>query len=312
MDWNDLPFFITIANHGTLAGAARELGVNHSTVFRRINTFEKKLGVRVFERLPEGYVLTEAGEEILAHARQAHESIHTLERTAAGRDFQPTGHISITAPQNIATAYLAPCIAAFRHHCPGIQIEVDASDKAYDLSRRDADMALRASSQPPEYLIGRKVVDLNWYLCASQPYLDEMGGLDGSGRSIGKVMEKETDHLTEYLNEHRLIGAAGDLRRIPPFVWLHKQVPTANMVSLSDSLDTIAAMACTGLGIAFLPSDLHRPSLKRLHKVENVDTAQLWILTHPDLRNVVRIKTFSQFLLEYLQNHAGLAEGFSA
>lgn len=290
MDWNDLPYFIAIAKHGTLAGAARELTVNHSTVFRRINTFEEKLGVRVFERLPEGYVLTEAGEEILAHARQAHESIHALERSAAGRDFQPSGHICITAPQNLATDYLAPCIAQFHATCPGIQVEVAVSDADYDLSRRDADMALRASSQPPEHLIGRKVVDLDWYLCGGEAYLEKAGKLDS----------------LEQLPQHRLIGAAAELLRIPPFVWLHQQVPTAQMVGLSNSLVTMAAMARAGLGLAMLPSDLHRPGVKRLLKVE-VDTGQLWLLTHPDLRNVVRIKIFSQFLLTYLQNHSALS-----
>lgn len=289
MDWNDLPFFIAIANHGTLAGAARELGVNHSTVFRRVNAFEKKLGVRVFERLPEGYVLTEAGEEILAHAHQAHESIHALERAAAGRDFQPSGHISITAPQNIATEYLAPCIAEFHAQYPAIQVEVAVSDADYDLSRRDADMALRASSQPPEHLIARKVVDLSWHLCGSKTYVKQAGSLTS----------------LEQLNEHRLIGAAAELRRIPPFIWLHQQIPTAQMVSLSNSLDTMAAMVRAGLGLALLPSDLHRTDIQRLLKVD-VDAGQLWILTHPDLRNVVRIKTFSQFLQTYLQNNTAL------
>ena len=88
IDWNDIPYFLAVADSGTLTGAASKLSVNHSTVFRRINTLEEKLGLRLFDRLPEGYSLTEAGSSVVEHARLAESSIHSFERAVAGKDYQ--------------------------------------------------------------------------------------------------------------------------------------------------------------------------------------------------------------------------------
>ena len=112
MDWAEAPFFLAVAETGSLAGAARRLGVNHSTVFRRLNGMEKRLGVRLFKRSAEGYALSEAGEQILPLVQEAEQSILAVERTVAGRDYRLTGHLRVTTTAHLATKYLAP---AWRH-----------------------------------------------------------------------------------------------------------------------------------------------------------------------------------------------------
>src|SRR5687768_10190489 len=118
VDWNDLGLMLAIARGGSLAAAARTLGLNHSTVFRRLNAFEDRLGVRLFERLPEGYAPTAAGEEIRRHAEQVEASVHALERTVAGQDFALSGDIRVTTAPNLANDYLAAYLADFRRDYP--------------------------------------------------------------------------------------------------------------------------------------------------------------------------------------------------
>lgn len=291
-DWNDVQVFLAIARGGTLAAAARTLKVNHSTVFRRLNAFEDALGVRLFERLPSGYAMTPEGESIRAEAEAVEGNVNALERKIAGRDFALRGDIRITTPHGIAIGFLAQYLPDFIARHPGIRIEIAASDSDFDLNRREADIALRATTQPPEHLVGRQVASLCWWVFASKSYLDSMG------RPAGM----------DDLSAHRLIGADPAFQRLPVFNWLHKNVPDEAIIARSGDLDTMAALAREGVGLALLPSDQHNPDLQRLFPVEPRFSGQLWLLTHPDLRHVARIKTFMEFLTERLKNDPRLSE----
>ena len=138
---------------GSLAAASRQLGVNHSTVFRRLNTFEETLGVRLFERLPSGYALTAEGESIRGEAEAVEQSVLAIERRVAGRDLAMEGDVRITTPANLAREFLAPWLPELYARFPGIRIEIAASDDDFDLARREADIALRATPAPPDWLV---------------------------------------------------------------------------------------------------------------------------------------------------------------
>ncbi len=153
LDWNDLRYFLAIARAGTLAGAAQTLGVNHSTVFRRLNAFEDRLGVRLFERLPEGYVSTSEGEEIRRHAEAVDDSINALARTVAGRDYRLSGRIRLTTAASLASDYVAGYLLQFRHSHPDITVEIATGDNDFDLTRREADVALRATQIQPVLMV---------------------------------------------------------------------------------------------------------------------------------------------------------------
>jgi DNA-binding transcriptional LysR family regulator len=123
-EWDDLRYVLAVANAGSLAGAARSLGVNHTTVLRRIGAFEKRLGLRLFERLPTGYVLTAGGEELIAEARHIEDRVTNLERKLAGRDLRLSGVIRVTTTDTLLGSILPEILAEFRAAQPGIGIEI--------------------------------------------------------------------------------------------------------------------------------------------------------------------------------------------
>jgi DNA-binding transcriptional LysR family regulator len=291
-DWNDLRYALAIARAGTLAGAARALKVNHSTVFRRLNAFEDALGVRLFERLPEGYVPTVEGEQIRRHAEAVEASVHALERSVAGRDFRLSGEIRLTTAPTLASDYVAGYLAEFLKRYPEITVEIAVGDHDYDLARREADVALRATTRPPDFLVGRRVLSSRWFVHGAAKYLRARG----------------TPRSMQELEQHALIGPDDAFTRLPVFAWMRRTYPPARMIARANALSTMRALARAGLGLAFLPSDQHEPGLTRLFPVEPEFAGALWLLTHPDLRHVARIKVFMEFLAEKLRADPRLRE----
>lgn len=283
-DWDHLRFFLAVARERSLAGAARQLGVNHSTVFRRINALERDLGARLFDRLPEGYALTVAGEEMLIHAREIDDAVAALSRASAGKDYRLTGDIRLTTAPALATHFVARALPGFRRAYPDIRIEIAVGDSDYDLARREADLALRATSKPPEYLVGRRIVRLPWFF-------------------YGATRGPRPRDL-EQLERLPLIGADAGMRRLPAFRRLHDRFGRDRFAATSNSLTTMAALARSGAGIACLPADQGGPGLRRLFELEPRTTSDIWLLTHPDLRRVARIRTFADYLFDWIRKDA--------
>lgn len=160
MDWDDLRYFHAVAEAGSLSAAARSLSVNHSTVYRRIAAFEAREGVALFDRIDGRYVLTAAGEEMRASSGRIAEEVDTLSRRLSGRDLRLTGTLRVTTTDSLAAEFLGPHIAGFVHTYPGIELELVIDTQHLSLSRRQADVAIRPTSVPPETLIGRRVAEL--------------------------------------------------------------------------------------------------------------------------------------------------------
>jgi len=279
MDWNSLKIVLAIAESGTLSGAAKSLGINHSTVFRRLNAFEAEVGGRLFERFKYGYQLTPMGEELLSAAQNISEAFDDLERQIVGKDIQPKGVVKITAPNNIAYRYLPRYLAAFHAQYPDIRVEVLASNLEFNMSTRQADIAIRVTPSPPDYLVGRQLGSISWSVYASCDFQTKHGVLCS----------------VDDLQHHRLIGAAGGMRDLPGFVWLEQHYPE-QIVTRCDDLVAMSYFAESGAGLAFLPDDQLRPEIRRLFRFEPGETSCLWLLTHPDLRNVERIKLVMRHL----------------
>jgi DNA-binding transcriptional LysR family regulator len=285
MDWNSLKVFLAIVRRGSLSGAANDLVVNHSTIFRRLNAFEKKIGGKLFERINNSYVLTVLGHELFDLAQNIENSFDDIDRHIVGKDFQPKGIVKITAPNNIAYRYLPRYISDFNVKYPEIRIELLVSNQEFNMSNRQADIAVRATSAPPEYLIGRQVSTLNWSVFASKKYKDKFG------------LPKDMGELKNY----SLIGATGALRSLPTFTWLDKHFAD-QVITRCDDLTAMSYFVESGQGLAFLPHDQCRPELKRLFNVQEGSPSNLWLLTHPDLRNVERIKLVMQYLTKAFSN----------
>jgi len=279
MDWNALKMFLAIADSGTLAGAAKSLGVNHSTVFRRLNAFEDEIGGRLFERLSHGYELTPMGEELLIEAKKIATSFDDMERHIVGKDFQPKGTVKITAPNNIAYRYLPRYLTEFNRSYPDINIELLVSNLEFNMNNRQADIAVRATPAPPEHLVGHRIRPITWGVYASKTYKDK----SGYPKNINQ------------LSGHALLGAAGSMRNLPAYIWLDKNMPQ-QIKTRCDEMVAMAAFVEAGQGLALLPDDQQRPGIIKLFDFEPGEKSDLWLLTHPDLRHVKRIKLVMQHL----------------
>ena len=291
MDWDNLRFFLAVARKGSIRAASTVLAVNHSTVARRITAFENKLGVRLFERLPNGYVLTPTGEEMMRSAQHIEDEIVKLDRQVIGRDAQLNGVLRVTMPTALATHLLMPDISAFTKIYPSIQLELAFSDEEFNLRKREADIAIRFTPNPPDYLVGRRILDPAKGVYASHDYL------------LGKEHEKHPENLQ---------WIAWEDSPAPAQKAKESRYALSPIAHYADNLLAQLEAVKSGMGIALLPCFLADtiPSLERLELLSSASNCgALWILTHEDLRATARIRAFIDFMIEAFERHTDLLEG---
>lgn len=288
LNWNDLKYFISVARAGSLSKAAERLGVNHSTVFRRINNLEQALDAKLFTRLSEGYQLSEEGKDVLKYVHEMSTRVNDIQRLLDNQNEELRGPIGLTAPHNLAYCFLPSYIKDFQTDYPEININLLVTNADCDLSRREADLAIRACSAPPDYLVGQRLFSLGWSAYASPNYLQAFGR-----------PQDETE-----LAEHRVISAHVDLTLLPAFRWLEKNVPHHSIVARSNDLVSMSALAVAGLGIAILPDDQAKPELERLFAVNFAQTSDIWVLIHPDMKRCQRLKVFRDYLINRFRQDA--------
>lgn len=289
MDWNYLKIFLALNEHGTLEAAARHLKVSHTTAFRHLRAFETAIGSQLFDRISGRYQLSTVGEEMLTLARRISGGFDEIERRIAGHDIQASGLVTLTAPTSFSYSFLPDYIAACSEAHPDIRIELLVTNQELNMSRRTADIALRVSKAPPDHLVGRVVANIAWAAYASNAYLE--------ARGIPRDLED--------LRTHCLIGAAGDLSSHAAFVWMDKQAP-GSVVQRCDELVSMGHFAATGQGIALLPDDVSMPGLQRCFTFSPAGRNKVWLLTHPDLRNVTKIRLVMRFLASALSSDGRL------
>jgi len=288
MDWDDIRYFLAVARKGSVRGGSALLEVNHSTVSRRINAFEKKLDVRLFNRLPTGYALTAAGEDMLNTAKRIEEEVDALDRRVLGRDAELKGQIRVTMPAPIVNL-LTPDFVAFTKCYPGIEIELLISYEEFNLNKREADVAIRITNAPAEHLVGRKVLKYTKSVYGSKQYLvdyNHTGNVEslcwiGWDRAIDDKWLKKSDF---------------------PNVAIRHQLP--------DVMSQLAAIKA-GLGISILPCFMGdiEPDLQRVSPCEAIPAWDIWLLTHKDLRDTTRIKIFMSYMVDAIRQHSDLLTG---
>jgi len=288
--WTDLQHVLAVADHASLAAAARALGVNHTTVLRRVRAFEKSVGVKLFHRSPSGYALTAAGEEVAASARAMKETAEAIERKVAGRDLRLTGSVRITTTDTLAVALVPQSLARFTAAHPGIELEMTTTTAMVNLTKRDADIAVRASRTPPPSLVGRRVASIAIAPYASPAYLERV--------PARRVLE-----------QHTWLGPDDSLAGSTIAKWIAEL--GVKPVLRADTLTALAYAAEAGLGVSALPCYLgdSLPGLVRVRgPVEEMNT-DLWVLTHEDLRNTARIRAVTDHLVLTLGEQRPLIEG---
>lgn len=289
LEWSDLQYFLAVCERGSIGAAAQALRVNHSTVLRRIASLERRLSVRLFDRLPRGYVLTGHGHELAAGMAGIAEQLDSAQRQVTGADLALSGTIRLTAPDTLMQQLLLPLLAEFRAQHPQVRLELVANNSFLNLTRREADVAVRGSNKPPENLVGRRAGRIQTALYASPAYLKRV-----KSRSAAA--------------DRWWIGHEPSLWHLQSAQWMRKHVPAERIVLRVDSLVTMAEAVAAGLGVAWLLCPLGEArGLKRLEPPRPEFDTQVWVLTHPDLKRVARIKALTDFLHERLSADARLA-----
>lgn len=277
LSWDDFRYVKAIADTRSLGGAAHELSVNHSTVFRRLAQIEKGLGSRLFERSRGGYALTPCGEEMVRLAERMGEDIVAFERQVTGHDLRPSGELRVTTNDTALIYLMTEIFAGFRGAYPDILLDVVVSNQALNLSKRDADVAIRATERPPDTLIGRRVASIAWAVFAASDKVPE----NFDPRSDGRDAE--------------WIGYGDNLANLKAAKWLKEH--GGRVVYRINTVLGLAEAAAAGLGLGLLPCFIgsKTPGLTRITPPIADVTDGLWLLTHADLRATARVRAFMDF-----------------
>jgi len=287
MDWDDLRFFLAVARTRGIAAAADELGVNQTTVSRRIAALEKRLAARLFDRLPGGYVPTPAGAAVLEHAARMDGEANAVERNVAGRDRSLSGSLRVTIAELVAVYLLLPRLGEFRARFPEIELEVLSTDAPLDLGALEADVAVRVCEHAPDdHLVGRRLATVRYAVYASKRYVRRQRDLDAP--------------TTAALAWAKRPG-------FPP--WLTQTFPHARVVLRFDSILSMVAGLRADLGLALLPcfAGEQEPDLVRV-RTSGLSSWGIWVLSHADLRATARVKAFRDFVCEVFESQRALLD----
>jgi DNA-binding transcriptional LysR family regulator len=293
LEWNDLRFFLAVHRARTLAGAARSLGVEHTTVGRRLTTMERALGATLFVRTPGGFLPTESAGQILPLAEQAERAVQGIERVALGEDSRPEGLVRVTTSETFAT-YLGRCLGELRAVEPGVTVEILAGNATLDLARGEADLAIRMAPTTQTDLVCRKLAAAGWSAYASHGYV-----------ALHGIPVPITD-----LTNHDIIAFNDSLANTPGALWLEPYGKRANIVLRSGSIPAAWNAALGGLGIAVVPCFVaaREETMVRLTP-EVLGSRDIMLVVHRDLSRAARVRVVMDFLIEHFTREAAVLSG---
>jgi DNA-binding transcriptional LysR family regulator len=240
-DWNDLRYLIAVSRHGSTLAAAKAIGVNQSTVHRRLAELERNVGLTLVKRHPTGYRLSELGETLIDHVVAVETAVGDLERQVQALKHDLKGVIRLTCPEPTVSRIVATgLLDRFYEQYPDLKVEFVTSDRYLDLTKGEADIAFRSGEPTDDSLVGRKICDSVWAIYASKGYVQQ----HGRPESIAA------------LTNHSMIGFDGIMQNHRVAKWLPVAVPDARIVNRNNSmLGTLSAVKA-GIGIAPLPTKL--------------------------------------------------------
>lgn len=292
--WTDFQTVLAVARQGSVAKAHAALGMTHSTLLRKLDLVESRLKTRLFERGRGRYVLTTAGHEIVQAALAFEPVAADTEMRVRGQDLRPSGRVRVSVASVVVEHLLPAVLAQFGTAFPDIMIELAASREHASLRRRDADVAIRIADAVPDWLVGRKLVDLRFKI---------YGRRRGSAKLPLRAVE-------ELLGERRWISFEFEESDLKFDRWLADKVPDSKVVLRVDNFTHAATMVRAGLGIALLPAfiEARLPDLMPLTSAIPVLETPMWILTHPELKETTRVKVLMQAFGPALANAARHAQ----
>jgi DNA-binding transcriptional LysR family regulator len=280
VNWDNLRYVLMVAEKGSIAAAARELGVNRTTVLRRINNFQDTLNCQIFERSESGYILTPEAEKMIDAARDVESTIFNMQRQIAGRELRLEGELRVTTTDTLIVSLIGPHLASFHRKHPHIVVNVVMTNNILDLNRRDADVAVRPTGAPDDHLVGRRLADIYFAIYASPDYLGSCNA--------------------DRLDQHSWIGFETELQSTLPGKWLDNNIPDEKICLRGDSFIALRVASENSMGLSLLPHYLGDSStiLKKLPiPIDELNTG-LWLITHPDLNRSAKVHAFMDHFVE--------------
>ncbi|PRX35033.1 DNA-binding transcriptional regulator, LysR family [Meinhardsimonia xiamenensis] len=278
-NWDDLRFVLAVAEHGSLAAAARALGVNHATVLRRIAAFEQSHGLTLFERSPAGYRIPPERLKVIEAAREVAAAVDAVSRTLRGAGAAPAGRVRVTSTDSLCVAVLPEILAEISSEMPELRLDLVAANERLDLARLSAEIAVRPAMSLPDDLSGEIGAELGFAVYAQRV---------------------QGERCRQWL------GLGGTLARTPLADWLAGQAEPERIAGGADSFVVLAGMAAAGLGRAVLPCPLGESDarLVRLAAPQPELRVPIWVACHAELADVPRLATLRRRILRGLARRA--------
>jgi DNA-binding transcriptional LysR family regulator len=293
-DWDDARVLLALSRTRTLRGAAQTLKVNASTISRRLDALERSLDARLFDRTLDGVQPTRAAELLMPHAESLEQAALGLVSAVAGFEREPEGTVRISCVPGVADHFIAPAMAGLVDRYPGLRIELDSSIGYADLTRREADIALRIHRPSSGDLIAVKLLEDRDSILGSREYIRELGTL-------------------KRLGDARWVSWGHDLGLLPASHWLTERIPETSIVLRSSSINALLSAAESGLGLVLLSKAFCRvrpifeaslaPALAR--EAETLPVLDLWLVGHRALREVPRIAAVWDLIIEAFARFQG-------
>jgi DNA-binding transcriptional LysR family regulator len=292
MEWDYLRVVLAVHRGGSMAGAAEQLGVDRATVQRRLDALEAQLKSRLFDRRPDGCVLTPAGRNVIGLIERVEQAMTALAHRVEGEDQAAAGTVKLAGPQFLIEAVIAPAIPTLRELYPGLELDLRTDHDSLDLARGEADIALRYVRPANEALVARRIGSVGVGLFASDAYVARRGmpGANFAG--------------------HDLLLLEGPIGNLPAMGWLFGQMQDANIPLRSDDVSSLAAGLCSGAGIACIPA-IAVDGLAGIVPVPPgiVGRFDIYLATHRDLRERARVRSVYDFVVRLFSQRAASLSG---
>jgi DNA-binding transcriptional LysR family regulator len=281
-NWDDLRYFLAVARAGSTLAAAKALGTSQSTVHRRLAELEAQIGRPLVTRKPTGYRLTELGERLLPFAERVEDATVAFERQLLASDSELTGTIRVTCASTLADRLArSPLIDAFHTGYPGLRIELVITDRILDLSKGEADIAIRLGDPHDDTLVGRKIAEVPWAVYASQLYVERHG----------------RPECPKDIERHFIVAYDGEIADYAAARWLRSVAPHARVAARSETWPAYVVAVKSGVGLGPLPihhGDRDSDLVRLLDPAPRL-VSDFWLLMHRDMRRTPRVRAFFDF-----------------